>query len=423
MSKLTEAYERGLAAGKTFGRNLAIQIADSVDFMRSSYPLTAGLDLAEEVYKLDCQRLEAVPDATRFPETRGIADIVRTERQAFREGSGATDAEIAYYYSWTFYYSRRVNTRYIGIAPARNECSAAYLPDSAEGGPLYGRNWDVLPNAWAKSYIEPPREGADGKKRMFVKGVSCSVFLDEEPEELFPVDPFALMPEDCKKVADGVEFLSRYRDFWGPMNCIMVDEDHDSVAIEKANCRMGVRKADSNGASAVGAVSFMVPEMREYKRERGLASIAKRGWTVDEAPDWKYWQGADLRYERLLKLAGQLDPRTARLEDMARVMTDHAVPYPARVCLAGEGELGAGPHEREWTLCSHSEVLEGPNRRIHFFTSEDGKPCYETPPYLVPGVGVEVKPEWKAGTRPLPPMAKNPRPRIHAEYPAVRMML
>src|SRR5262249_16340019 len=100
----------------------------------------------------------------------------------------------------------------------------------------------------------------------------------------------------------------------------------------------------------------------------------------------------------------------------------HAVPYPARVCIAGESPLGK-PHEVEWTMCSHSEVLEGPNRRILFYTVEGDKPCYETPPYLVPGEAVELKHEWKKNTRPLPPVAKHPRPRVHMEYPALRMML
>jgi len=183
---------------------------------------------------------------------------------------------------------------------------------------------------------------------------------------------------------------------------------------------MGVRPA-TDGASAVSALSFQIPDMKVFKEERDRLSIARRGWTIDEALDWKVWRGKDARYERLLELTAGLRPGKATLQDMADVMTDHAVPWPARVCGAGEGDTGE-PHERTWTLCSHSEVLEGPNRRMLFYTIEGDKPCYATPPYLVPGEGVAIKPEWRAGTRPLPPEANSPRPRIHMEYPALRVM-
>jgi hypothetical protein len=112
------------------------------------------------------------------------------------------------------------------------------------------------------------------------------------------------------------------------------------------------------------------------------------------------------------------------LQDMATVVTDHAVPYPARVCIAGEFKHPKiPPGNEEWTGVSHSEVLEGPNRRMLFYVVEDRKPCYATPPYLVLGPGVKLKPEWAVGTRPLPAVAVHPRPRIHAEYPNLRMML
>lgn len=74
-------------------------------------------------------------------------------------------------------------------------------------------------------------------------------------------------------------------------------------------------------------------------------------------------------------------------------------------------------------MVSHSEVLEGPNRRILFYTVEDNQPCWATPPYLVLGHRVEMKPEWQANTRPIPAIANHPRPRIHMEYPHIRMMV
>lgn len=259
---------------------------------------------------------------------------------------------------------------------------------------------------------------------MFIKGVSASIFLDDEPEELFPVDPFLLLPTECSgDVSAAVDFLYRYRDFWGPGNHILIDTQLNSVAIEKANVRMGVRSA-VNGASAVTALSYQTPELKEYKLERDLLSIQKRGWTTENAPDWIYWRGADARYLRLLSLVEEASKHPATLQEMAAIVTDHAVPYPACVCLAGQTCVpGVTVEQAEWTAVSHSEVLEGPHRRMLFYVAEDGKACYNSPPYLVPGQGVNLKAEWQVGTRPLPAAAHHPRPRIHADHPNIRVML
>ena len=396
---------------------------DSFEWARRNYPAAAHLDFAAEVLALDRARMASPPDIAKYPETKGLPDLLVAERAGFLEVCGGDELAMAYSYTWQFFYSRRLNTRYVGSPVGSAQCSAAFIRDSSEGGPLYGRNWDVPMTPWAKSLLEPPREAADGKRVMFAKGVSCSVMLDEEPDEIFPVDPWEMLPDYCTTTMEAVEFLDRYRAFWGPGNSILVDSQLDSVALEKANCRLGVRRSE-DGTAAVTALSFTDPDMKAFKEERDRLSIARRGWTIDEAPDWRYWRGADARYERLLALVSDAAAGSPTLADMARIMTDHAVPYPARVCLAGESTIpGVTPDEAEWTACSHSEILEGPNRRMHFFAAEGGQPCYANPPYLVPGRGVEVRAEWQQGTRPLPAVAVTPRPRYHAEYPTFRRML
>jgi len=420
----TESYERGREKARAaLETGLLLCIADSFKWARRSYPDAAHLDLEKEVLNFDRERMRNPPDPVKYPETKRIADRLTSERKGFLDACEGNELARAFHYTWHFYYSRRLNTRYVGSPVGSAQCTAAFIRDSSEGGPLYGRNWDVVLNEWAYSLMEPPRQAADGKRVMFSKGVSCSVMLDEEPDDIFPVDPWELLPRYCSTVGEAVEFLQRYREFWGPGNSILVDANHDSVALEKANCRLGVR-ASQDGASAVTACSFMVPEMKAFKEECDRLSIERRGWTPENAPDWKYWRGADARYGRLLKLVADAARGTPSLWDMAHIMTDHAVPYPARVCIAGEtGIAGLTPEEVEWTGCSHSEVLEGPNRRMFFFVVEDGKPCYGTPPYLVPGVGVDMKPEWKMGTRSLPAKAVKPRPLYHRDEANLRIML
>lgn len=427
MRTVAEAFARGAADGQmALQTGMLEMMAPTIAGMHAAYPTTRDLDLLQEIYALDCERMANPPDPLKYPETKGLPDLVREERRAFQQVTGYSDHEVAYHYSWHYFYSRRLNTRYIGIPQPMTECSAAFLPCSTEGGPLYGRNWDGRADAWARTYfMDPPRAAADGSRVLWTKGVSCSVMCDEEPEEIFPVDPFDLLPADCTGSARAAaEFLYRYREFWGPTNCIVVDTHHDSVAIEKANVRMGIRPS-VNGASAVTALAFLDPEMKAYKLLKDRESIARRGWTVEEALDWKYWRGCDKRYERLVALINAASARPSSLQQMADIMTDHAVPFEEGcVCLEGKSvSPEIGPDVAEWTVVSHSEVLEGPNRRILFYRVEDDKPCWATPPFLVPGAGVEVKPDWRVNTRPIPAVSAHPRPRIHMEYPHIRMMV
>ena len=265
-ASLAEAYARGQEkAAQTKAISLEAVIKDQIAGLRSAYPAIAGMDISAELLKLDHERMANPPDTTKFPETKGLPDLLREERRGFMDACGGNELLLAHAYTWQFFYSRRINTRYLpGVLQRCDGCTAVFIPNSTEGGPLYGRNWDITLNPWARSLMEPPRKAADGKRVMWIKGVSCNLFLDDEPREIFPVDPFLLLPAECTAHAsDAAEFLYRYRDFWGPGNNILVDRNHDSVAIEKANCRMGVRKSD-NGASAGTAMSFVIPEIEKY---------------------------------------------------------------------------------------------------------------------------------------------------------------
>jgi hypothetical protein len=274
------------------------------------------------------------------------------------------------------------------------------MRESKEGGPLYGRNWDVTNDPSFDT--KPPRLGPDGKRRLWTKGVSCATLCDDEPEQTFPLNAWQVLPEDCRKLPDVVDFLTRYADWWGPGNGVLVDEDLNCVAYEKANCKVGWRYSN-DGTAAVTACAQIIPEIKAHRDRCHAHSLEIRGYD-ETSPDFKYWAGAEKRYHRLLKLVKEAAARGPTLADMAAIVTDHAVPYPDRVCIAGEScDPSITSDVAEWTMRSRAAVLEGPNRRTLFYRVEGKKPCYESPPFLVPGEGVEVKAEWRKGTRPLPP--------------------
>lgn len=394
---VSDAYNHGLAQGRQARPKITQWMEATERWARISYPASSHLDYWEECAKFDRERMQCAPSTTKFPETKGLPDLLTAERKGFVDGCGCGPRELAFHYTWFFYCSRRLNTRYVGKSLRANHCTAVYIRDTKEGGPLYGRNLDDIRRPGLEDF-QPPRKGPDGKRRRQVDGVSSAVLCDEEPSEVFPVHVWDIMPEDCKKVKDMVAFLQRYNEFWGPQNGFIVDEEQNSVAYEKSNCRMGVRWSE-DGTSAVTACSYLIPEMKAFKEERSRLSLTLRGWDETSA-DWLYWKGCDARYERLLKLTKEANAKGATLEDMAAIVTDRAVPFPDCVCLAGEKVLPTD-ELTNWTLTSQASVIEGPNRRSLFWRVEGDTPCFENPPFLIPGEGVTTKPGWKKGTRPI----------------------
>ena len=396
--KRDEAYARGKAAGMAAKTDpIWLKMAESVmEWARMSYPASRHLDYKSEVMKLETERLAADLDFTRFPECRWWRDAVIAEHRGFLDGCG-DEWMTAHHFNWYWFVSRRLNTRYVGVEAPRGKCTAVWFRDSNEG-PLQGNNLDDIRRPFQK--FEPPSEGPSGKpfkKITSIGGVSAAVLCDEEPENIFPVDPIAVMPEDIKTLPDFVKFLQRYVEFFGPGNLIWVDPEMNSVAIEKSNCRMGVRW-EKNGVSAVTACAYLTPEMNAFKKERDLLSYKMRGWDEKDNPDYVFWDGCERRYHRLLALTDELARSGPTLEGLANIMLDHAVAFPERICLAGENDYPFY-EVANWTLTSSSSVLFGPTRRTLWWRIEDDMAIYETKPFLIPGKGVRVLEEWKKGTR------------------------
>ncbi|NQU11675.1 hypothetical protein HQ590_12850, partial [bacterium] len=217
------AYNRGLASGRRGRADIRQRMESTFQGWRAEFPATADLDYAQEILRLDRERLDSPPSLARFPETRGWPDLIRAERQGFREGCGGGPLELAFRYNSFYYQVCRLYTRYSGAPTGGGQCTAVFIRDSQEGGPLYGRNCD---SAYSPSVdTRPPRRGPDGVRRLWSKGVSCWAMCDEEPRELFPIEAWRVLPDDCRELADVVEFVTRYAEFWWAGNGIIVDAD------------------------------------------------------------------------------------------------------------------------------------------------------------------------------------------------------
>ena len=155
MSKRTDAYNRGLAAGKAAGANLKKWMESLTSWARQSYPASRHLDYWKEVVQLDEERMNKPPSVSRFPETKELPDLLVAERKGFLDGSGGGPEELAFHYTWSFFVSRRLNTRYIGTGIRANHCSEVYIRERKRA-PVWSEPDDDADQAW-KTFNLPRR--------------------------------------------------------------------------------------------------------------------------------------------------------------------------------------------------------------------------------------------------------------------------
>jgi hypothetical protein len=282
-------------------------------------------------------------------------------------------------------------------------CTNAFIPDGIEGVTI-GDNRDIpLPKNrfcfrdWRPSHLW---KANDSELGWVQGGVSAGILLDEEPKCSFPIDVFELMPNDCRdNLSSIIEFMTRYNEFWGPCKQIWVDRQLRAIGVEKSNCRIGFIPADpQTGAVAVTACSYVSPELHEFRDERFKRAAQWKREPLEKNLDWVFVQGADARQHRLMELTVAEARRGATIWSMLEnVVGDRAVPYPDRVCLAGEKCFDEPL--ANWSVTQHAAVLSGPNRRALCRSVEDTenpKPVNEYLPKLVLAPGVEMQPQWQA---------------------------
>lgn len=404
--------EIGRQRGRTAGENARKGgFADQMNYdlagnARLFPTLGKGFDLVAAVLAWDQKRLAATPDATEFPETRGLVDRHLGEREGFCEGTGFTPAHAAWHFSSYHYFWKHVNAHHLArydLADPPQQCTNVFFPQTEEGGVVISDNRDDVMRAFQEAPIRDWKAGTPGKDSpvYWVQGgVSSSILLDEEPKEIFPANPHDLMPPEClEDVKQIVAFMDRYKEFWGPGNQLWVDKQFRGVMVEKANIRVAYRWPTQGGAICVTACSYIDPGLNAFKRSRLKEVMRLKGENERTCIDYVYSEGCDQRQHRLLALTNAEAKRGATLWGALNVVADTAVPFPARICLAGEKGIPDKEPQANWSLTQHAMVITGPNRRSLYRSIQsysDPKPVYGLTPKLMLGAGVAMKPEWRA---------------------------
>ena len=403
--------QRGRKAGKQVKKDFARKARADLAGLKVLYPTTQDLDLEAMLCDYDRERLACEPDYARFPELRGHLELLGAEREAFKEASGLGELEAAYQFSWWFFMTRRINgnhlARYELITAPEAGCTNVFIPQGADGVTL-GDNRDIglLDDMSELAKVRPDflfKHNRDGV-HWGQGGVSSAVLLDDEPQCSFPGDPFSyphLIPKECFEDIDVfIEFLTRYNEFYGPGNKLVVDKKLNAVAMDKSNCKVAFRKPMVNGAVAITACAYLDPALSEHQLARAAQAAQIKGETIENSLDCNYHRGSRRRYQRLVDLTNAAAKGKPTIWDALEIVADHAVPYPDRVCLAGESKNSTRRNPKEnWSVTQHAAVISGPYRRALYRSIQsraNPKPVYEYTPKLMLGPGVKMRPEWQA---------------------------
>ena len=314
-------YEEGraYAAGNTeWAHNYAWR---GLELVKNDLAGATDEDVIQRLQAFNQQRLDAVPDLATYPELRGMRELIQAGWRGTRDGAGLTDAELACFVGAFPYYFRYLIT---GRAPVN--CSYIFFPTS-DVGPILANNLDSTPE---EMFTEPHWPAVN--EHLLIGSVSSGVFLDEESPELFPAPVEKLVARYCRTTEEAVEMFTRYNNFWGPANRIIIDRKKTVAIVEKSACRIGVRYSpDGFGFVTAGAAED--PVMHAYLQDRRTASLRARG-LPDDCVDTRYWRCSDDRHALMTELLDEA--RQHPTLETLRQMIQFRDPQRGYVCYNGE---------------------------------------------------------------------------------------
>jgi len=339
-------------------------------------------DIINLVLQHSEKRISAPVDFKKYPELRGVKQLILAEWKGIQDGAGFDSGMTAIYTNGQNFYHRMISTGKIGKLDQVSEkakCSYIFFPES-DHGPLLANNLDTSP----EEPFEKPHWPALNE-HLIIGTVSSGVFLDEEPEEVFPAPVFKIVARYCRNAKEAVAILERYNQFWGPCNAIVIDRDKNCAMIEKTACRIGIRWSE-DGFGFITAMTAENPEINIYLNERRMASLKARNLKPGCSDD-VYWKKQDQRRILMNELLDEAR-KNPTLETMRRFI-QFRDPERGNVCGNGEIYVEGGPPS-EYTVRTIIWLLK--EGRALWWAKQGDKPSFENP---MPEVNFESVLLWE----------------------------
>jgi len=294
------------------------------------------------------ERMAKIPSATKYPEAQPWVDYVLAVDRELQALTGMSDLQLAVYRSIGAFLTFR---GYAQAKPAMVErCRIIYLPDTDQGE-FHIKNVDD-PLAHWKPDVSTPKKAPQVTGLMW-DGVGSGLHIDDEPEEIFPLPYREMTFTHCDDVPGGVQFLTRYSQFWAGQNIVLYDKQKRNVAIEKCSHNfIEVFESGANGGSHCSGMACRNSRspQAQYQAKKRVEYLTRFNQPLD-GPDMTFWKACD-RAEAML---GDLmkKPKPTVTEILALFTT----PWPK-----GLNKSGAKIHPEqacgEYTLLTHAELYE-----------------------------------------------------------------
>lgn len=300
------------------------------------------------------EQMAKVPSSATYPEAAPWVDLIKTRDRELQRITGMSDTELALNRSLKDFCSYRWKAAV--SVPGGEKCRVAFVPDT-ERGPVHIKNVDDPITHWT------PRPAPDirtpgGKPAelppIFIDGVGSGLLIDDEPEELFPLNAREMVSYYADDTPGAVEFLTRYTPFWHSCNIVVRDRQHRSVAIEK--CSPHYIDVFEPGPDGRSHISGMV--CRDPESDLGKHQAAKRNEALDvfdrpkDGSDQTFWNKCDEAEAKLAEFLAQ--PGPLKFED---IWAKFATPWPDGLSKEG-AKFHPDQQVAEYTLVTHALLLD-----------------------------------------------------------------
>jgi hypothetical protein len=317
-----EAYKINTAREETLAAPLNRIMADAWFVDRKS--LLTGLSTFHK------ERMERIPSAVKYPEAAPWVDHILVRDRELQRLAALSDQDMALYRSLHSYLLFR------GFGHARpagaEKCRVAYIPES-DHGRIHVKNVDDPATYW-KPQEKPVWLFPQPGETLRADGVGSGLHLDNEPEEIFPLPIIQMFRHYANDVPSAVDFLTRYKYFWGSQNLLLHDSQKRSVAIEK--CSYNYIQVFYPGADGRSHISGMTCRDRHSPLGRYQNSQRQKYLAMFNRPqdcsDNAFWTLC-FKFEQKLDDFLQQEPHPAKLDNVIRLFT---TPWPAGLCKTGQ---------------------------------------------------------------------------------------
>lgn len=302
----------------------------------------SALEGIDQFYR---ERMQRVPSIEKYPESKPWVDYRIALDRELQAASGLSDHELAVYRCMDAF------TRYRGLMQARpaqtEKCRIVYLPDS-DRGEVHIKNVDDPSTFWVPGPPQKPKPY--DRPKLTMDGVGNGLHIEDEPEEIFPIDAREMVSHYADDTPGAVEFLTRYCPFWGGCNVVVEDDQKRSVAIEKASVNfIEVFEPGPDGRSHCSGMVTRDPKSPQgkYQREKRKQFLDRFDLPHDGS-DATFWAVCDKAEQMLAEGVAALG-EPASFDKLVELFI---TPWPNGLCKTGT-LFHPDQAYAEYTLVSH----------------------------------------------------------------------